>query len=356
MNELRGGLIGCGFFARNHLHAWAEVEGASLAAVCDPDLARAEAFAVEGGVPMVYTDPAEMLRTANLDFVDIVTPPSTHRALVELAAGCRTHVICQKPMAPTLEEAQAMVETCHAARVRFMVHENFRWQSPIRALREASDELGPLFHGRIYWRTAFDVYRDQPYLAEDARFILTDLGVHLLDLARFFFGEAASVYCHTQRINPRIHGEDVATVMLRTTSGATCLVELSYASRVEHDPFPQTLFELEGPLGTATLGRDFELTVVTERGVSKRTVVPRAPAWSSPAMAHIQESVIQIQQHWTDCLLNGGEPETSGVDNLRTLELVDAAYASAENGAVMRIGPGSSVRLDPGPGDGTATT
>jgi len=309
MNELRGGLIGCGFFARNHLHAWADIKGATLAAVCDPDLTRAESFAAAAGVPSVFVDPVEMLRAGNLDFVDIVTPPATHRALVEVAASHRTHVICQKPMAPALEDARAMVEACRAAGVRFMVHENFRWQTPIRAIRDAAPDLGRLFFGRIYWRTAFDVYRDQPYLAEDSRFILADLGVHLLDLARFLFGEVESVYCQTLRINPRIRGEDVATVMLRMASGATCMVELSYASRVEHDPFPQTLIQLEGSLGTATLDRGFELTVVTEHGTAKRSVAPGPLAWSSPMMLHIQESVVRIQgcssqrgQSWGDVI------------------------------------------------------
>lgn len=349
MSDLRGGLIGCGFFARNHLHAWADVQGAYLSAVCDPDLARAEAFAAETGIARVYADPAEMLRAGGLDFVDVVTPPATHRALVELAASYGIHLICQKPLAPSLEDARAMVAACHAAGVRFMVHENFRWQTPMRSLREVVPVLGPLFHGRIYWRTAFDVYRDQPYLADDPRFILADLGVHLLDLARFLFGEAETVYCQTQRVNPRIRGEDVATVMLRMASGGTCLVELSYASRVENDPFPQTLIELEGAHGTATLSRDFQLTVVTEGGISKRSVAPGPLTWGSPMMLHIQESVVRIQQHWVDCLREGLEPETSGVDNLRTLELVEAAYASAATQGVVRVGPASIGTTDAGP-------
>jgi predicted dehydrogenase len=251
-------------------------------------------------------------------------------------------------MAHNREDARAMVAACHAAGVRFMVHENFRWQTPMRALREAAPDLGPLFSGRIYWRTAFDVYRDQPYLAEDEQFILADLGVHLLDLARFLLGEAESVYCLTQRINPRIRGEDVATVMLQMESGATCVVELSYASRVENDPFPQTLIELEGAKGTAKLGRDFELTVVTESDVSKRSAAPAPLAWGSPLMLHIQESVVRIQQHWVDCLQTGREPETSGMDNLRTLELVEAAYASAAAGGVVYVGPAPTLEVDTG--------
>jgi predicted dehydrogenase len=337
VSDLRGAVIGCGFFARNHLHAWRDVQGANIVAVCDADLGRAEAYAADFGIPMVYQDPEAMLRSGGLDFVDVVTQAATHRPLVELAARHRTDVICQKPLAPDLEDARTMVAACRAAGVRLMVHENFRWQTPIRALKEAAGELGPLFFGRLYWRTAFDVYRDQPYLAEDARFILADLGVHLLDLARFVLGEADTVYCRTQRINPRIQGEDVATVLLGMESGATCLAEMSYASRVPNDPFPQTLIDLEGPLGTASLGRDFRLTVVTAAGTREITAEPGPLPWANPSMRHIQESVVRIQQHWVNCLREGREPETSGDDNLRTLELVEASYASAAAGEVVQV-------------------
>lgn len=330
MANLRGGLIGCGFFARNHLHAWREVQGAEIAAVCDVDGERARRTAEEFGVPAAFSDAEAMLRETELDFVDVVTQPGSHRELVELAARHGRHVICQKPLAPTLEDGRAMVAAGEAAGVRFMCHENFRWQRPMRALKEAASGLGDLFFGRILWRTPYDVYANQPYLAEDPRFIIADVGVHLLDLARFFMGDAAEVYCHTRRVNPRIRGEDTATIMLRTQAGATCVVELSYASRLEEDLFPQTLVHLEGSHGTATLGPHFQLTVVDEAGARRPDASPRAYSWSEPGREAIQESVVAIQQHWTDCLRQGREPETSGADNVRTLALVFGAYESAE--------------------------
>jgi D-apiose dehydrogenase len=330
MPDLRGGLIGCGWFARNHLYAWREVRGAEIVAVCDVDPGRARAAAAEHDVPAAYTDPEVMLAEAELDFVDIVTPPATHRELVELAARHGRHVICQKPLAPTLEDARAMVEPCSRAGIRFMCHENFRWQRPMRRLKAAAADLGELFFGRIVWRTDHDVYANQPYLAKEPRFIIADLGVHLLDLARFFLGDPEDLCAHTRRINAHIRGEDTATIMLGTSAGATCMVELSYASRLEEDLFPQTLVHLEGTRGSATLGADFQLTVVDDAGVRREDVAPRRYPWSVAGHEAIQESVIAIQQHWTDCLREYREPETSGSDNLRTLELVYGAYQSAE--------------------------
>src|SRR5690242_18989530 len=104
METLRGGLIGCGFFARNHIRGWGEVEGAEIAAVCDSDWGRAVSFAGEFGVVRSYADAAEMLQKERLDFVDIVTQPAAHRPLVELAAAQGIPVICQKPLAPTMED------------------------------------------------------------------------------------------------------------------------------------------------------------------------------------------------------------------------------------------------------------
>src|SRR3546814_3069519 len=106
---LRGGLIGCGFFAANQLHAWRDQAGAEIVAICDTDPARLAATGEQFGIAARYTDAAAMLAAERLDFVDIATTPPSHRALVELAARHGVPVICQKPLAATLADAEAMV-------------------------------------------------------------------------------------------------------------------------------------------------------------------------------------------------------------------------------------------------------
>ncbi|MGD8237893.1 MAG: Gfo/Idh/MocA family oxidoreductase [Armatimonadota bacterium] len=339
MRSFRGGLIGCGFFARNHLHAWQEVEGAEIVALSDIDGSRAAAYGRGFEIEGVYGDAEEMLAAETPDFVDIVTGPEAHRPLVELAARHGVHVICQKPLAPSLADARAMLKACREAGVSFMVHENFRWRAPMRAVQEAAAGLGEVFFGRMYWRSAFDICSRQPYLAEDPRFIIYDVGVHLLDLARFYMGEVERLHCETQRVNPKVKGEDVATIVLRMTSGATCLVELSYASKLEEELFPQVLVELEATDGSVRLGPDFRVAVVTEDGVTTRTAGPHIFPWADAPNEATQESVVRIQEHWVACRREGREPETSGADNLRTLELVFGAYESAETGLRYTVGP-----------------
>jgi len=331
-------VIGCGYFAQNHLNGWGEVEGAEIVVLCDRDSEALHQTARFFGIERTYTDAEAMLAETDLDFVDVVTRVGSHRELVELAAAQKTHVICQKPFAPSVEDARNMVVACIHSGVTLMVHENFRWQTPIRALKGVltSGAIGTPFFGQISFRSAFDVYSNQPYLATDDRFIVSDLGIHLLDLARFLMGDVEQMYTRTQRVNTKIKGEDVATIILDIEDGKTCVVDASYASRLEHEIFPQTLIRIEGSEGSVHLERDFRLTTVSSSGVTVEEVPPEIYSWSSPPGQAIQDGVVGIQRHWVDCLENGLEPETSGRDNLKTLELVFGAYNSAEHRSVYR--------------------
>ena len=135
--------------------------------------------------------------------------------------------------APNMADARAMVTAVEAAGKILMVHENFRWQSAIReALRVVqSGAIGTPFFGRVSFRSGYDVFSGQPYLAEGKRFIIEDLGIHILDIARAFFGDVAQLSATTRRINPAIKGEDVATMLLTHAGGAASVVDCSYATR-----------------------------------------------------------------------------------------------------------------------------
>ncbi|PSJ63241.1 Gfo/Idh/MocA family protein [Kumtagia ephedrae] len=338
---LNGALIGCGFFAMNQLNAWRDIEreggGARIVALCDRDPERLAAAATRFGIERTYPDAAEMMARETLDFVDIATTAPSHRGLVELAAANRLPVICQKPVAPTFDDAKAMVAACEAAGVPFMIHENFRWQSPLIAVREAIDggAIGTPFWGRVSFRSGYDVYAGQPYLAEGERFILEDLGVHVLDTARFLFGDVAGVAARTNRVNPRVRGEDVATVLLSHENGATSIVDCSYSSRLEQELFPQALVEIDGSDGSIRLSANYRLAVTGKFGTEVRDVSPPLLPWAERPWHNVQESVLLIQRHWVDCLRSGKAPSTSGRDNLGTYALVEASYLSAATGKTV---------------------
>jgi predicted dehydrogenase len=335
MTTLKGALIGCGFFSRNHLHAWQQLPGADIVALCDMDDKRLAEASHDFAIAHTYRDARELFAAQRLDFVDIATTVQSHRALVEMACAAGVPCICQKPFAPTLADAHAMVDACASAGVALMVHENFRWQTPIQAVRRAIDEnaIGTPFWGRFSFRSAFDVYRAQPYLAEGKRFIVEDLGIHILDIARFLLGDATALSASMQRVNPRIAGEDVATILLRHEAGATSVVDCSYASARADEVFPQTLLEIDGTDGSLRLDAGYRLTLHHRtRGTQTLNCEPPLHPWAQRPWFNIQDSVVNIQAHWLQCLRDGREPQTSGRDNLRTLALVEAAYASAADG------------------------
>jgi D-apiose dehydrogenase len=211
------------------------------------------------------------------------------------------------------------------------VHENFRFQAPMLAVQRVlqSGAIGTPTFGRISFRTGFDIYAKQPYLAQEERFILLDLGIHVLDLARVFLGEVETVQCQTQSVRPGLRGEDMATVLLRHAGGATSVVDCSYASKVWPELFPQTLVTVEGTRGSLALGQDFRLDVLSDGQVRTEDVSTPLRAWTGQPWHVAQESVLNTQRHWVDCLRRGAEPGTSGADNLKTYALVDAAYESA---------------------------
>ncbi|RUW78875.1 MULTISPECIES: Gfo/Idh/MocA family oxidoreductase [unclassified Mesorhizobium] len=331
MAGLRGALIGCGFFAVNQMQGWREIEGASIVAICDRDAERLRIVGDQFGIARRYSDAAAMFANETLDFVDIATTAPSHRALVEMAAAQRVPAICQKPFAPTLADAKAMVKACADADVPLMVHENFRWQSPIQAVRAVLDsgEIGTPFFGRISFRSAYDVFSGQPYLATGKRFIIEDLGIHILDIGRFLLGDASTITTRTTRVNPAIAGEDVVTMLMDHASGATSVVDCSYATKLAVEPFPETLIEIDGSDGTIRLAQGYKLTVTGKSGTVVSDVSPPLLSWASRPWHNIQESVVAIQQHWVDCLATGKEPATSGADNLKTFALVEAAYAGA---------------------------
>lgn len=334
---LKGLLIGCGFFARHQLHAWAEVEGAEIIAVCDRDPERARAYAAEFNIPAWY-DNADILASGEFDFVDICTTMETHENLVALAVRHQVPVIVQKPFAPDIDTCRRIVANAKAANVPVMVHENFRFQKIFRRIREILDsgEIGELTFGRLSWRNAIDVYSNQPYLLKTERFMIMDVGIHMLDLARFLFGDAHSVSCFNQSVKQGLAGEDAATMLLRHDNDATTIVDVSYASHRFPNPFPQTLGEVEGRLGSIEILEGQKLIIHSAGEHRVEVISADARGWTSEPWTQIQDSVPRTQQHFIDSLRTNSTFETGAEDSLKTYALAEAAYRSAASGLAVR--------------------
>lgn len=338
-NKLKFGVWGTGFWARFQLAAWQELGGVECVALYNRTRQKAEEMAHQFGVPAVYDTPESMLVRERLDFIDVVTDVGTHPKLVHLAAEHQLPVICQKPMAPSFEEAARMVETCRKTGTPFFIHENWRWQTPLRQVKRVltDDRIGMPFRARISFCSGFPVFDNQPFLKELNQFILTDIGSHILDAARFLFGDAVSLYCRTARINPTIKGEDVATVMMRMKNDMTVVCEMSYASRTEHERFPETYVFVEGDKGSVELGPDYWVRVTTEAGTHANRYPPPRYPWADPAYDLVHASIVPCNADLLRALRGEGKAEATGEDNLETVRLVFASYEAARTDQVVSV-------------------
>jgi len=339
MQKLRFALFGTGFWSRYQLAGWMETGGVECVALYNRSRHKAEALAKEFGIPAVYDDPQTLLESERLDFVDICTAVETHAELTRMGADHGLPVVCQKPLATTLAEAKDMVAYCRARNVPLFVNENWRWQVPIRQFKHMLDagRIGKPFRARIDMISGFPVFKNQPFLAELEQFILTDLGSHTLDVARSLFGEANRLYCQTYRAHSDIKGEDVATIILNMGADITVLVQMAYAENyLERDAFPQTFIMVEGTHGSLELGLDYWIRETTEAGTFAKRYPPPRYEWANPFYDVVHSSIVPCQADILNGLLGKGA-ETTGEDNLKTVQLVFGSYESAKHAAVLNM-------------------
>jgi predicted dehydrogenase len=337
---LRGALIGCGFVSQYHIEAWKCVPVASIVALCDVDPARLARAGERLPEARTYRDAAALFAAEALDFVEICTRPDSHPALVALAASHGAHVLCQKPAALTRPDLLAMIESCNHARVRLMIHENWRFRPWNRALRSEIDAraIGRPIRLRLAHRDTRalrpDGFADQPFCATMPRLILMEMGCHLVDTARFLLGDVATVAATLARFGAGHIGEDVATLSLTFACGALGLLDMSWCATADVARSEWALNEtvVEGTEGTLKLQTDGSILRLGLNGQSERRPVPM------PADDRVYlDGYIATQTHFIDGILRGTEHETSAADTLKTMSVVWAGYRSAEQGRTVRL-------------------
>ncbi|GAB2174851.1 Gfo/Idh/MocA family protein [Dongia sp. agr-C8] len=336
-------VVGCGFFAQNHLNAWRDLakDGVELIAVCDIDAEKAKAAAKNFNVPRWYTDLDELLKKEKPGLIDIVTRVETHREQVLKTVAKKIPTIVQKPFGFNLADCRAMTLAAKKAGVFLAVHENFRFQAPLRRITELLRQgvIGTPSWGRVSFRTDYDIYKGQPYLLNETRFVINDLGVHVCDLARAYLGEVEHVLCETQRRNSKAKGEDTATMMMKHVNGAVSMVECTYGAHRLPDIFPQTLIELEGPKGAIILYKNFDLEIMVGGKITKEHADAEVLHWAARPWHIIQESVLATNAHILNALRSGKPADVSAEDNFKTFACCEAAYKSAATGKAVALEP-----------------
>ncbi|MBY0504127.1 MAG: Gfo/Idh/MocA family oxidoreductase [Bryobacteraceae bacterium] len=333
---LRGVVIGAGYFSRIQMADWLRLRDLTeITAVCDADPVRAQAFAQEFGIARTYSGAAQMLDAEHPDFVDIVTRPDTHLPLCQLAFARKIPVLCQKPFAPTLAEAQQIVDAAEAAQVRIMVNENWRWQAWYRELKRRIDagEIGAVQN--VVWAHSNNdglldpPYPNQPYFAQYPRLLIYETLVHFLDTATYLFGRPEHLRAFTKRVNPRIAGEDSAQIRLFWPSGLRCWITATRCGEVFENNVAMARLRIDGERGSFSMLGDGSLW----QGNGNLTRLPFEP----PTAGYKGDSALATQRHFLTCLLSGQPFETNGRDYLFTVSMVEASYESAATRATVAL-------------------
>jgi predicted dehydrogenase len=336
MKKYKGVCIGAGYFGRFQYEAWNRIPEVDITALCNSNPDRAKYIIDNYYIKNHYTDYREMLEKEKPDFVDIITPPSTHLEMCKVAADLGIHIICQKPLAPTLDEAIEIVEYSQKAGIRFMVHENWRFQPWHREIKKLvnkgliGDQLFSLnFRMRMGdgWGENAYIPR-QPYFRDYPKLLIYETGVHFIDTYRYLAGEIHRVYEKLRKLNPIIAGEYCGFVHFEFESGAQGIYDANRynESNFTHPRYTFGEFLVEGNKGSIRLYSDGRLTV-QKLGDKEHDHHYR----------HVQinfagDCVYTTQRHFTDRMISGEEFETNGPEYLRTLAVQEAIYKSADSG------------------------
>lgn len=335
-------LVGCGRIAKRHseLLGNGAIDGAVLSGVCDIDPARAEQIGTRFAVPW-FTDMHEMMSAVAPDAVVILTESGSHaRHAIELAPH-GAHIIVEKPMALTLADADAMIETCDRAGVKLFVIKQNRFNVPVVKLREAVTQgrFGKLVLGTVRVRWC----RPQAYYDQDAwrgtwaldGGILTNQASHHIDLLEWMMGPVQKVSAMSATRLVRMEAEDTAVVILTFANGALGVIEATGGARPK---------DLEG-----------SISILGEGGtvVIGGFAVNKLETWNFVDEQPGDESVIEqysvnppnvygfghqaYYEHVVDAIRNGGPQLVDGIQGRRSLELISAIYESIETGREVSL-------------------
>ena len=342
MTPLKGLCIGAGYFSQFQYEAWSRIPEVEILAVCNRNQDRARATAEAYNIPKVleWADLESALDELKPDFLDVITPPETHKEIVKLAANRGIHVICQKPLAPTLEESQEIVQLASDAGIRFLVHENWRWQPWYREIKSQMDRgvIGDLHSISVLMRMGdgwpADAYLSrQPFFRDYPRLLIYETGVHFLDTFRYLGGEIGSIYSRLQKRNPDIAGEDAGQVVAGFRSGATAILDSSRYNEAdcENPRYTFGTVRVDGSKGHIELATDGSLTLKLLGQEATPVEYSHHPEYFGGGC------VYSVQKHFVDCMASGEAFECTGEDYLKTIALVEACYQSNAANQVVKI-------------------
>jgi predicted dehydrogenase len=342
----RVAVIGAGFIGEIHLEAYARfVPHAEVTAVWSRSAGRAQAAAAQHRVPRWYTSIDELLASAPCDVVDICLPNHRHAEVCLAAAAAGKHVICEKPLAVTLEEADRMIDACARAGVRLMYAEELCFAPKYERVRQlvADGALGRVYQLRQSEKHS-GPHSDWFYDVEQAGGgVLMDMGCHAFGWFRWMLGGAPRVErvfasLSTVRHGDRTRGEDNAVTLVEFEGGVVGVAEDSWAKPGGMDD----RIEVYGTGGVsyADLFAGNAALTYSESGYGYALEkAGSTKGWTFTVFEEaFNQGYPQELAHFVECVRTGREPLVTGEDGRAVLEIIHAAYASAGLGRAVAPG------------------
>jgi UDP-N-acetyl-2-amino-2-deoxyglucuronate dehydrogenase len=330
-------LVGCGRIAKRHseLLGLDQIEGAKLVAVCDNKFSNAEKISSQFDVP-AYAEMDEMMKNGDIDVVVVLTPSGLHAKHVINLAKYGKHLMVEKPMALTLNDADAMIQACDKNDCKLFIIKQNRFNVPVVKLRQAleANRFGKLTLGTVRVRWA----RHQAYYDQDAwrgtwsmdGGVLTNQASHHIDMLEWMMGEVESVFAKATTALADIETEDTAVVTLKFKNGALGIVEATTATR------PCNLegsISILGEKGTVVIGGVAVNKIETwkfEEELDEDAVVREKFSVNPPNVYGFGHQA--YYEHVVECLSNGSQNLVDGLQGRKSLELINAIYESVETG------------------------
>lgn len=335
-------LVGCGRISKRHSELLGEnqIAGAQLVAVCDKIVSKAQVIADKYSIP-VYSCLHDMMKAEKIDVVVVLTESGLHAQHTIELAPYGAHVVVEKPMALTLDDADAMIEACDKHGVKLFVVKQNRFNVPIVQLRKALDQgrFGKLIMGTVRVRWC----RPQAYYDQDSwrgtwaydGGVLTNQASHHIDLLEWMMGDVDSVFAKSKHALADIEAEDTAVVILKFRNGALGVIEATTAIR------PKDLegsISILGETGSVEVGGfavnemktwNFSATLDGDSDVIEKYSVNPPNVYGFGHQAYYE--------HVVDCLDNDTAQLVDGLQGRKSLELINAIYESIETGKEVAL-------------------
>lgn len=355
MDKIRIALLGCGAVADLYLPVFRHIPELELVAVADINHEAAERIAKRYQIPEIYSTAEQIAEDDEIDAVIVATPPQFHYENIKVLSEKGKHILCEKPMAHSVEDCQKIIDVCHDNKVKLQLAHMKRFMRGNQKVKSIIDSgvLGKVFMVECQWDVAVpqivETYREKSATGGG---VLQDHGPHAFDLVRWWTGnDIKEISASVKIVHPKRVNEDTAVVTAEHENGMTSLYHMTrifFGREYDHD-----YYKIYGTEGTLEVVNEHHFPTMS---LESPKIVFYGPedyvknmdvlhGWSLDDQIMQNSAFYSELKAFTECILNNKEPRVTGADGLHAMECVSAAYVSSSTGKKIKLPYTDSINL-----------